>query len=39
MLPVGFSLMALQGICELIKRIDALIHHHRLQYVYEKPLQ
>jgi TRAP-type mannitol/chloroaromatic compound transport system permease small subunit len=37
--PVGFSLMALQGISELIKRIEALIHHHRLQYVYEKPLQ
>ena len=38
-LPVGFSLMALQGISELIKRVEALIHHHRLQYDYEKPLQ
>ena len=38
-LPVGFALMALQGISELIKRIEALIHHHRLQYEYEKPLQ
>ena len=38
-LPVGFSLMALQGISELIKRVEALIHHHRLQYEYEKPLQ
>ncbi len=37
--PLGFSLMALQGISELIKRIEALINHHRLQYVYEKPLQ
>jgi TRAP-type mannitol/chloroaromatic compound transport system permease small subunit len=38
-LPVGFSLMALQGISELIKRIEALIHHHRLQFAYEKPVQ
>jgi TRAP-type mannitol/chloroaromatic compound transport system permease small subunit len=38
-LPVGFALMALQGVSELIKRIEALIHHHRLQYEYEKPLQ
>ncbi len=38
-LPVGFALMALQGLSELIKRIEALIHHHRLQYEYEKPLQ
>jgi TRAP-type mannitol/chloroaromatic compound transport system permease small subunit len=39
LLPVGFTLMALQGISELIKRIEALIHHHRVQYEYEKPLQ
>jgi TRAP-type mannitol/chloroaromatic compound transport system permease small subunit len=39
LLPVGFALMALQGISELIKRIEALIHHHRLQFEYEKPLQ
>jgi len=39
LLPVGFALMALQGISELIKRVEALIHHHRLQYEYEKPLQ
>jgi TRAP-type mannitol/chloroaromatic compound transport system permease small subunit len=39
LLPVGFALMALQGISELIKRIEALIRHHRLQYEYEKPLQ
>ena len=38
-LPVGFSLMALQGVSELIKRVEALIHHHRLQYEYEQPLQ
>jgi TRAP-type mannitol/chloroaromatic compound transport system permease small subunit len=39
LLPVGFALMALQGISELIKRIDALVRHHRLQYEYETPLQ
>ena len=39
LLPVGFALMALQGISELIKRVEALAHHHRLQYEYEKPLQ
>ena len=38
-LPVGFALMALQGVSELIKRIDALIRHHRLQFGYEKPVQ
>jgi TRAP-type mannitol/chloroaromatic compound transport system permease small subunit len=38
-LPVGFALMALQGISELIKRVEALILHHRLQYEYEKPVQ
>ena len=38
-LPVGFALMALQGVSELIKRVEALIHHHTLQYEYEKPLQ
>jgi TRAP-type mannitol/chloroaromatic compound transport system permease small subunit len=38
-LPVGFALMALQGISELIKRVEALIHHHRLHYEYEKPVQ
>jgi TRAP-type mannitol/chloroaromatic compound transport system permease small subunit len=38
-LLVGFVLMVLQGISELIKRIEALIHHHRLQYEYEKPVQ
>ena len=24
---------------KLIKLIEALLHHHRLQYEYEKPLQ
>jgi TRAP-type mannitol/chloroaromatic compound transport system permease small subunit len=39
LLPVGFALMALQGISELIKRIDALIRHRRLRFEYEKLLQ
>jgi TRAP-type mannitol/chloroaromatic compound transport system permease small subunit len=39
LLPVGFGLMALQGISEIIKRIEALLHHHRLHYEYETPLQ
>lgn len=38
-LPVGFTLMALQGLSELIKRIAALQSHAALQYQYEKPLQ
>jgi TRAP-type mannitol/chloroaromatic compound transport system permease small subunit len=36
---VGFSLVLLQGISELIKRIEALIKHRKLQYEYEAPLQ
>jgi TRAP-type mannitol/chloroaromatic compound transport system permease small subunit len=38
-LPIGFALLALQGISEIIKRIQALIEHGHLQYEYEKPLQ
>jgi TRAP-type mannitol/chloroaromatic compound transport system permease small subunit len=38
-LPVGFVLMALQGLSELVKRIAALQSHYALQYQYEKPLQ
>jgi TRAP-type mannitol/chloroaromatic compound transport system permease small subunit len=39
LLPVGFGLMALQGVSEIIKRIEALIHHHRIHFEYETPLQ
>jgi TRAP-type mannitol/chloroaromatic compound transport system permease small subunit len=39
LLPVGFVLMALQGISELIKSVAALTANYRLQYKYEKPLQ
>jgi TRAP-type mannitol/chloroaromatic compound transport system permease small subunit len=38
-LPVGFALMALQGVSEIIKRIDALLGNKHLSYEYEKPLQ
>jgi TRAP-type mannitol/chloroaromatic compound transport system permease small subunit len=39
LLPVGFTLMALQGLSEIIKRIAALAASYRLEYAYEKPLQ
>lgn len=39
MLPIGFALMALQGISEIIKRIQALVMHGHVQFEYEKPLQ
>lgn len=39
MLPVGFTLLALQGVSEIIKRIAALRDNYRLQYTYETPLQ
>jgi TRAP-type mannitol/chloroaromatic compound transport system permease small subunit len=39
LLPVGFALMALQGLSEIIKRCAALTDHYRLRYGYEKPLQ
>jgi TRAP-type mannitol/chloroaromatic compound transport system permease small subunit len=39
LLPVGFALMALQGLSEVIKRVAALSDRYRLQYRYEKPPQ
>jgi TRAP-type mannitol/chloroaromatic compound transport system permease small subunit len=39
LLPVGFLLMALQGVSEIIKRIAALEHVVDLHFDYEKPLQ
>ena len=39
MLPVGFGLMALQGISEIIKRIAAIEHLIDADFKYEKPLQ
>ena len=38
-LPVGFFLMAMQGISELIKRVAALEHVIEADFKYEKPLQ
>jgi len=38
-LPVGFALLTLQGISEVIKRIGALRGHPELVKRYEKPLQ
>jgi TRAP-type mannitol/chloroaromatic compound transport system permease small subunit len=39
MLPIGFALMLLQGISEIIKRIAALEHAIDDEFKYEKPLQ
>jgi TRAP-type mannitol/chloroaromatic compound transport system permease small subunit len=39
MLPVGFFLLALQGVSEIIKRIAALEHVIEAKFDYEKPLQ
>jgi TRAP-type mannitol/chloroaromatic compound transport system permease small subunit len=39
LLPVGFALMAAQGISEIIKRFAALLDYQRAEFTYEKPLQ
>jgi TRAP-type mannitol/chloroaromatic compound transport system permease small subunit len=39
LLPVGFLLMALQGVSEIIKRVAALEHVIDADFKYEKPLQ
>lgn len=38
-LPIGFALLSLQGVSELIKRIAALQGHVTFTTKYEKPLQ
>jgi TRAP-type mannitol/chloroaromatic compound transport system permease small subunit len=38
-LPIGFGLMVLQGISEIIKRVAALEHVIEDEFKYEKPLQ
>ncbi len=38
-LPLGFALLSLQGIAELIKRIAMLTGHMRADLHYERPLQ
>jgi TRAP-type mannitol/chloroaromatic compound transport system permease small subunit len=39
LLPIGFALMALQGISEIIKRVAALQRAIEADFKYEKPLQ
>jgi TRAP-type mannitol/chloroaromatic compound transport system permease small subunit len=39
LLPLGFGLMLLQGLSEIIKRIAALLHVIDDDFAYEKPLQ
>lgn len=39
MLPLGFFLLALQGVSELIKCWAALATGYRREHVYEKPIQ
>jgi TRAP-type mannitol/chloroaromatic compound transport system permease small subunit len=39
LLPVGFALMALQGLSEIIKRVAAIEHLTDEKFKYEKPLQ
>ena len=39
LMPVGFALLALQGVSEIIKRIAILAGHGELATKYEKPLQ
>lgn len=38
-LPVGFALVALQGVSEIIKCVAALTTNYVREYAYEKPLQ
>jgi TRAP-type mannitol/chloroaromatic compound transport system permease small subunit len=39
LLPLGFSLMLLQGLSEIIKRIAWLTHKYEGDFHYERPLQ
>ena len=39
LLPVGFALLSLQGVSELIKRIAMLTGHMEADLHYERPLQ
>ena len=39
MLPLGFALMALQGLSEIIKRAAWLAHKYEGDFQYERPLQ
>ena len=39
MLPLGFTLVLLQGLSEIIKRIGWLKHQYEMDFHYERPLQ
>lgn len=39
MLPLGFTLVLLQGVSEIIKRIAWLTHNYNMDIHYERPLQ
>lgn len=39
LLPLGFSLMMLQGLSEIIKRVGWLTHTYQGDFHYERPLQ
>jgi TRAP-type mannitol/chloroaromatic compound transport system permease small subunit len=39
LIPLGFLLLALQGLSEIIKRIGALTGHYRFDAHYERPVQ
>jgi TRAP-type mannitol/chloroaromatic compound transport system permease small subunit len=39
MLPLGFGILMLQGIAEIIKCVAALTTSYHREYAYEKPLQ
>ena len=38
-LPLGFSMVLLQGLAEIIKRVGWLMHIHEMDTHYERPLQ
>lgn len=38
-LPLGFALMILQGLAEIIKRVAWLMHKYEMDTHYERPLQ
>ena len=38
-LPLGFSMVLLQGVAEIIKRVGWLMHIHEMDMHYERPLQ
>lgn len=39
MLPLGFAMLAVQGVSEIIKRVAWLAHKYEADFHYERPLQ